>query len=116
MSHPSRPHAALLAAALGLSLLLGGCAAPADEPSGETASPSPAPTVTPTPEPTPTEIEATLAVAGDAMSHMPVTDDAYAAGTDSYDYSHMFQFAAPYLLEADYAVANLETTLAGGPN
>ena len=116
MSHPSRPHAALLAAALGLSLLLGGCAAPADEPSGETASPPPAPTVTPTPEPTPTEIEATLAVAGDAMSHMPVTDDAYDAGTDSYDYSHMFQFAAPYLLEADYAVANLETTLAGGPN
>ena len=112
MTRAHTPAAALLAALLGLSLLLSGCAPAAEPPE----SPSPTPTVTPTPEPTPTEVTATLAVAGDVMSHMPVTEDAYVPETDSYDYSHIFQYAAPYLTEADYAVANLETTLAGGPN
>ena len=107
--------AAVLAAALALSLL-SGCGTQADEPPVQTASPSPSATVTPEPEPTPTEVTATLAVAGDAMSHMPVTNDAYDEASGEYDYSHMFQYAAPYLTQADYAVANLETTLAGGPN
>ena len=50
------------------------------------------------------------------MSHMPLTDDCYVAETDSYDYSHVLQEAAQQLQLADFAVANLETTLAGGPN
>jgi len=55
-------------------------------------------------------------VAGDIMSHMPITKDAYVAQEDRYDYGHMLQFAARQLSSADYAVGNLETTLAGGPN
>ena len=50
-------------------------------------------------------------VAGDVMSHMPVTNDAWDEGQGSYDYSPIFAQAAPYVQAADYAVANLETTL-----
>ena len=56
-----------------------------------------------------------LMVGGDVMSHMPITNDAYAAGTGEYDYSHMLRDPARQLSRADYAVANLETVLAGGP-
>ena len=51
------------------------------------------------------------AVCGDIMSHMPVTNDAWDEGQGAYDYSPIFAQAAPYLQAADYAVANLETTL-----
>ena len=57
-----------------------------------------------------------LMVAGDVMSHMPITNDAYVEADGTYDYSHMLQFAARQLEQADYAVANLETVLAGGPD
>ena len=103
----------LLALLLGLTLL-SGCASqsqPVDQnsstPTSSQSQPAPA-----APEPT----VAHLMVAGDIMSHMPITNDAYVAQEDSYDYSHMLQFAARQLSAADYAVGNLETTLAGGPN
>ena len=67
------------------------------------------------PEPEPEPIVSHLMVAGDVMSHMPLTNDCYVAETDSYDYSHVLQDAAQQLALADYALANLETTLAGGP-
>lgn len=98
-----------LSAGLALTLLLAAC---------QSAPPSPTPEVTPTPEPepTPTEIVATLAVAGDVMSHMPQTNDAYDAGTGEYDYRPMLRYAKDQVSGADYAVANLETTFSGGPN
>lgn len=57
----------------------------------------------------------TLVVCGDVMSHMPVTNDAWDAETSSYDYRHILKEAKPLISSADYAVANLETTFAGGP-
>ena len=76
---------------------------PAD--AGEPALPEePAP-----PEPT----VSTLAVCGDAMSHMPITNDAW--NEERYDYARIMAAARPYVEEADYAVVNLETTLSGGP-
>ena len=93
-------------------LMLAGCAPAAP---AETPAPPPTVEVTPTPEPTPTPTPsptvATLAVCGDIMSHMPVTNDAWDEGQGGYDYSPIFAQAAPYLQAADYAVANLETTL-----
>lgn len=77
---------------------------------------TPAPTPTPTPEPEPQPIVATLAVAGDVMSHMPQTKDAYVPETGEYDYAPSLRYAKPLISQADYAVANLETTLSGGPN
>ena len=106
---------------LALSLvLLAGCAPaqPADQ-SVEIPQPpvqSQLPALEPEPEPEPEPIVSHLMVAGDIMSHMPLTDDCYVAETDSYDYSHVLQEAARQLQLADFAVANLETTLAGGPN
>ena len=118
MEEPAvRSLAALL---LSLTLLLSGCA-PAQQGAASSAPPPSDPSASqsqpqPQPEPEPESTVAHLMVAGDVMSHMPITKDAYVAQTDTYDYSHMLQFAAQQLEQADYAVANLETTLAGGPN
>ena len=107
----------ILSLLLALALLLPGCApAPGGSQSGQSSQSASQSQPDPLPEPEPEPVVARLMVAGDVMSHMPITKDAYVAETDSYDYSHMLQFAALQLQEADYAVANLETTLAGGPN
>lgn len=106
-------------------LLLTGCPSTdgtleAVSPSPEATTPEPTPTPTPTPAPTPTPppepVTATLTVAGDVMSHMPQTNDAYVAETGEYDYSPMLRYAKPWVEQADLAVANLETTFSGGPN
>lgn len=60
-------------------------------------------------------ITATLAVCGDTMSHTPQTNDAYDSASDTYSYHHCFQFIQSWIEKADYAVANLETTLNGPP-
>ena len=102
-----------LAAALLLAVLTG-CATPVP---ASTPTPTPVPTPTATPEPTPVPpTVATLAVCGDVMSHMPVTRDAWDEAQGIYDYTPIFEQARPYVEGADYAVANLETTLsAEGP-
>lgn len=105
-----------------LSLLfllpMGGCGAPGSaEASPEpvvTSTPEPTPEPTPTPPPAPTV--ATLTVCGDVMSHMPVIKDALDSETGGYDYSRIMAAARPMVEAADYAVANFETTMAGGPN
>ena len=117
----------LLAVTLALALLFSLCACsqansetptqdlPTQSPPAEaTPAPTPEPTLEPTPEPLP--IVSHLMVAGDIMSHMPVTNDAYVAASGEYDYTHMLTDAARQLAQADYAVANLETVLAGGPD
>lgn len=60
-------------------------------------------------------ITATLSVCGDIMSHSPQTNDAYDAATDTYNYRPCFQYVKPWIENADYAVANFETTLNGPP-
>lgn len=100
-------------ALMGLLLLLSGCGdgKMAEVPAAESV---PKPQVETVPEPEPEPIRATLAVCGDVMSHMPVTRDAWDAAAERYDYTPILAGAAPYVAEADYAVANLETTLAEG--
>lgn len=108
---------------LALALLLSGCAPaqPAESGGGASSQP-PAASQSPNqsrpeePEPAPEPTVSHLMVAGDVMSHMPITNDAYVEADGTYDYSHMLQFAARQLEQADYAVANLETVLAGGPD
>lgn len=99
--------------ALLLAAVLTGCAA---EPAP--AEPDPVPETPPAvaesivePEP----IVSTLVVCGDTMSHMPVTNDAWDETTGVYEYSRIMAAAQPYISAADCAVANLETTLSGGP-
>lgn len=77
--------------------------------------PEPEPTPTPSPEP-PQPTVATLAVCGDAMSHNPVRRDAWLEEEGRFDYGRIMGGARAAVSAADYAVVNLETPLAGGPN
>ena len=85
-------------------------AEPADEP-----VPDPEPLPEPEPPQPPEPTVATLAVCGDAMSHMPLTNDAWDEELGKYNYLRIMSAARPLVEAADYAVVNLETTLAGGP-
>jgi poly-gamma-glutamate capsule biosynthesis protein CapA/YwtB (metallophosphatase superfamily) len=107
---------AIFSVALSLVLLLVGCTQSSMETGTHQQTPPPSQSeLEPEPVPEPQPVVAHLMVAGDIMSHMPITKDAYVEATGAYDYSHLFQFAAQQLERADYAVANLETVLGGGP-
>ena len=56
-----------------------------------------------------------LLFAGDVMGHDSQIIAAYNDSTKSYSYDNCFSFVAPFIQQADYAVANLEVTLAGPP-
>ena len=75
-----------------------------------------APTEPPTEAPTaPTIVStATISATGDVLMHMPVVDTGKTS--DGYDFTKIFQYLDDYSAAADYAVANLETTLAGTDN
>lgn len=95
---------------LALLLLLTGCgSAPSTQADASEPPEASEPVVQP-------NIVSTLAVCGDAMSHMPQTRDAYDRQAGAYDYKPMIRFAKPWIEQADYAVVNLETTFAGGPD
>lgn len=57
--------------------------------------------------------KATIVFAGDAMQHSSQLEAAHRPD-GTYDYSGYFTEVEPYIKSADYAVVNLETTLAGG--
>ncbi|MEG0765865.1 MAG: CapA family protein, partial [Pseudoflavonifractor sp.] len=108
----------LIGALAALMLTLAGCGEAAPPTTVAPTPPVPvsaAPTPMPTPTPPPAPTLATLAVCGDVMSHMPVTNDAWDPAAQCYDYTPMMAAAQPLVAGADYAVANLETTLSGGP-
>lgn len=98
-----------------LCLMLSACGAPGASSSAETGW-QPAESAPAAPEPAPEPITATLAVCGDTMSHMPQTRDAWDDAQGKYDYSVMLSGARAWTEAADFAVANLETTFAGGPD
>lgn len=61
-------------------------------------------------------LTATLAAVGDIMGHMTQVEQARTTAADGstvYDFRPSFDIIAPYLLDADITVGNLETTLAG---
>lgn len=55
----------------------------------------------------------TLAAIGDLLIHESVYQSVYNASTGKYDFAPIFKFVAPYLKNADYTIANLETRFAG---
>ncbi len=67
------------------------------------------------PEPVHVISTATIASTGDLLMHMPVVNTTLQAD-GSYDFTSVFRYLAPYASAADYAVANLETTLCGTDN
>ena len=56
--------------------------------------------------------QATIAVTGDILMHLPVTNTGLRSD-GTYHFDSIFQYLTPYSSAADYSVANLETTLAG---
>lgn len=54
---------------------------------------------------------ADFTVAGDMMLHLPIVRTSAVA--DGYVFDDIFTYVKPYLAAADYAAANLETTLSG---
>lgn len=80
------------------------------EPTQEsTEAPTPTPTPAPTPEP---EQTVTLNFAGDLLMHRILLDLAKQAD-GTYDFTNLYTQIGPMLSNADFTVANLETTLAG---
>ncbi len=52
---------------------------------------------------------------GDIMRHVPQIKSALDSATGEYNYMNVFEKVAPLIQSADFAVANLEVTLAGKP-
>lgn len=121
--------------ALLLAALLPGCAAPVipepvpttettlpthppttEPPTTETtAPPTTETTVPPEPEPLTIVSTATLSATGDLLMHIPVINSGKQSD-GTYSYENIFRYLSPYTTAADYAVANLETTLCGTDN
>ena len=57
--------------------------------------------------------EITISTVGDIMVHDEQYWGAYVEETDSYDFKPWFEHVKPYLDEADLAIGNFETTVAG---
>ena len=110
---------AVLIALLILATALPGLLAPDAPPAGSTPSlgtestqPTTPPVTDPTVPPVVIESTATLAATGDILMHGPVIKSGLLPNGE-YDFSGIFTYFADYVTAADYAVANLETTLAG---
>ncbi|HZG57451.1 MAG TPA: CapA family protein [Paenibacillus sp.] len=88
----------------------GGAGGTASGTAGSAEAPSPAP-VEPPPLPPPSE--ATLVAVGDVMMHTPMLPGAYDESSGTYDFSGFFAPLRTMFEEADWAVANLETPIAG---
>lgn len=90
------------------------------EPSTQATEPSTAPSSAPPPTttepPVVKEASATLSAVGDMLMHSPVFNSGYDAATGSYNLDSIFTYFTDYIQSADYAVGNLETTLAGLDN
>jgi poly-gamma-glutamate synthesis protein (capsule biosynthesis protein) len=56
-----------------------------------------------------------LLFTGDIMGHGAQITAAYNKETGNYDYDSCFMFIKPFLEQADFAIGNLEVTLAGPP-
>ena len=102
------------AVAVTLALTLGACKE-GKEPQSTQEAPTQAATEEPAAQPTPqAPTIATLAVCGDVMSHSTNVKDSWDESRQVYDYLREIENIRPWIEGADYAVANLETTLAEG--
>lgn len=100
---------------------------PTESSAAETSLP-PETTVTPTTVPPTTvppttappvdliETTASFTVTGDLLMHKPVFNSCWDAEQGDWIFDPIFTYVSPYIQAADYAVANLETTLCGPDN
>ena len=62
------------------------------------------------------ESTATISIVGDVLPHLSILTAAKDNETESHVFDPFFAYVSPYITKADYAVANLETTLGGTEN
>ena len=109
-----------------MTLMMFSAAGCGGEPPQTTSAPEPAPSepeivqpTQPEPEPEPEPIvktgEATIAATGDILMHYPIIKMGQ-QGDGTYNFDPVFTYFAQYVSQADYAAANLETTLSGLDN
>lgn len=72
--------------------------------------------VEPEPEPIIKTATATIAATGDVLMHYPIIKTGQVSGGGEYNFDSIFPYFNSYVDHADYAVANLETTLNGLDN
>ena len=72
--------------------------------------------VEPEPEPIVKTATATIAATGDVLMHYPIIKTGQVSEEGEYNFDSIFTYFNPYVSAADYAVANLETTLNGLEN
>lgn len=82
----------------------------------ETTQQTTAPTTEPTEPPVEKISTATILSTGDLLFHERVINSGLDKETGEYNYDSIFNYIAPYVQAADYAVANMEGTLAGNTN
>lgn len=70
----------------------------------------------PEPDPIVKTATATVAATGDVLMHYPVIKTGQVSGGGEYNFDSVFTYFNSYVSAADYAVANLETTLCGLDN
>ena len=83
------------------------------QPPETTVPPTTVPPTTVPPEINIIESTASFTVTGDLLMHLPVIQSCWDSEQGTWVFDPIFTFVAPYIQEADYAVANLETTLRG---
>lgn len=114
----------LILAAVGVFLLREGLTADPTEPSETipaqttlppetTVPPTTVPPTTAPPEVNIIETTASFTVTGDLLMHKPVFQSCWDSEKGDWVFDPIFTFVTPYIQAADYAVANLETTLRG---
>lgn len=92
-------------------------AAPTTEPSSApTTEPTAEPTTVPTEPPIVKETTATIGATGDILMHDLLIASGYDRTAGTYNYDDIFTWFSSYVSRVDYAVANLEVTLAGADN
>lgn len=77
---------------------------------------SPEDTVPPETEPPVIDTTASFVVIGDLLMHKPVFQSCWSNADGTWVFDPIFEHIAPYVQQADYGVANLETTLCGADN
>lgn len=113
--------AVLAVAALVLVLFISGSDAPDSTDPLQTSVPTVPETTVPTtvpPTTAPQEVEvvvstASFTVTGDLLMHKPVFQSCWDNEKGDWVFDCLFTYVTPYIQQADYAIANLETTLRG---
>lgn len=112
----------LLAASVAVLFLLGRSEPPQPTEPAQTTPTTVAPTTVPPttippttapPEVNVIEATASFTVTGDLLMHKPVFQSCWDSEQGTWVFDSIFTYVTPYVQEADYAIANLETTLRG---